>query len=122
MNKLDALFSQDVSGWGRRSRGFSMARLHEKEIREIHLTIHPHGWPKSSCVWCRFVLSRDKEWVAVNGEIKARHIKLLCHRDYEFIVPFDCGILENESFSFKLSEINTPVANFVKNILAQQRP
>lgn len=124
MNKLDTLFSQDMPGWGRHNQGFRVARLHKKEIQERHLTIYPYGWPKPSRVWCRFTLNLNKEWILENGEIIAAHIKLLCHGNYEFVLPFICEFFTNRSalyFSIKPTEINTPVAAFVENILARQR-
>lgn len=125
MNKLDTLFSQDIPGWSRHNQGFRVARLYKKEIQERHLTIYPYGWPKPSRVWCRFTLNLNKEWILENGEIIAAHIKLLCHGNYEFVLPFTCEFFVNEpalDFSIKPADANSPVANIMRNILARQRP
>ena len=120
MKKLDDLLSAKLAGWGCHSRGFHITRLYQKETKEMHLTIYPHDWPQASCVWCRFTPGPNKEWVPVEGEIKAGHIKLLCHGDYEFAVPFICTTWANV-LSIQPSEANTPAANFVRDLLNQQQ-
>ncbi|MBI2052137.1 MAG: hypothetical protein HYT38_00460 [Candidatus Sungbacteria bacterium] len=122
MKKLDDLFSTKLAGWGYHSRGFHMTRLYKKEVREMYLTIYPYDWPGSSCVWCRFISGQNKEWVPVEGSIKANHIKLLCYEYYEFVVLFICKMFADGSFLIKPKNINTPAANFMRDLLAKQRP